>query len=55
MLLDFMIKLLLFKKPIIRIKFDSILIIINRLIKWGTFIPYKKSSTAENLAYMFLR
>ena len=39
----------------IRTEFDSILVIINRLIKWGTFIPYKESSTAEDLAYAFLR
>ena len=55
MLLDFIIKLLLFKKLIIRIEFDSILIIINRLIKWETFISYKNLSTAENLTYIFLK
>ena len=48
-----MIKLLLFKELIIKIKFNFILIIVNRLIKWGTFIPYKKLFTAENLAYIF--
>ena len=35
-------------------EFDSIFIIINKLIKWGTFIPYKKLFTAEDLAYIFL-
>ena len=54
-LLDFVIKLPLSKEPIIKTEFDSILIIVNRLIKWGTFIPYKKLSTAENLVYTFLR
>ena len=44
-------KLLLSKEPITRIEFDSILIIVNRLIKWGTFIPYKKLFIAENLVY----
>ena len=53
MSLNSIIKLLLFKEPIIRTKFDFILIIINRLTKWGTFISYKKLSTAENLAYTF--
>ena len=38
-----------------RTEFNFILIIINRLTKWGTFIPYKESSTAENLAYIFLQ
>ena len=51
---NLMIKLLLFKEPIIRTEFNSILMIVNRLIKWGTFIPYKKLSIAENLAYIFL-
>ena len=37
-----------------RIEFNSILIIINRLTKWGTFIPYKKLFTVENLTYTFL-
>ena len=49
-----MMKLLPFKEPIIRIKFNSILVIINRLTKWGTFISYKKLSIVENLAYIFL-
>ena len=53
-LLDFIIKLSPSKEPIIRIEFNSILIIVNRLTKWGTFIPYKKLFTAENLAYAFL-
>ena len=34
-------------------EFNSILVIINKLIKWGTFIPYKELSTAENLIYTF--
>ena len=41
------------KEPIIRIKFDSILVVVNRLTKWGTFIPYRKLSTIEDLAYIF--
>ena len=39
----------------IRTEFNSILMVVNQLIKWGTFISYKKSSTAEDLAYVFLR
>ena len=53
-LLDFIVKLLLSKKPIIRTEFDFTFIIINRLIKWGTFIPYKELFTAKDLAYVFL-
>ena len=54
-LLNFVIKLSLFKEPMTRIEFDSILVVVNRLIKWETFISYKEVSTAENLAYAFLR
>ena len=50
-----MVKLLPFKEFIIRTKFDSILIIVHRLTKWGIFISYKEVSTAENLVYTFLR
>ena len=49
-----MVKLLLFKELIIKTGFDFILIIVNKLIKWGTFIPYKKLFTVEDLAYIFL-
>ena len=49
-----MVKLLLFKEPIIKTEFDFILIVINRLIKWGIFIPYKELFIAEDLAYAFL-
>ena len=36
-----------------RTEFNSILVIVNRLTKWGIFISYKESSTAEDLAYIF--
>ena len=52
--IKFIIKLLLFKKPIIRIEFDFILVIVNRLIKWGTFIPYRELFIVEDLVYTFL-
>jgi hypothetical protein len=53
--LDFVIKLLLSRDPIIKIKYDSILVITDRLIKYTYIILYLKASTAEDLAYMFLR
>ena len=52
--MNFIIKLPLSKKPMMGIKFNSILIIVNRLIKWRTFIPYKKLSIVEDLVYVFL-
>ena len=35
--------------------YDSILIVCNRLTKYSYFKPYLESSTAEDLAYKFLR
>ena len=54
-LLNFIIKLLLFKELITRTEFNSILVVVNKLIKWEIFIPYKEFSTVENLAYTFFR
>jgi hypothetical protein len=54
-ILDFIIKLLLLQDLIIRIKYDSILIIINRLIKYIYIILYLKANIAEDLVYIFLR
>jgi hypothetical protein len=54
-ILDFVIKLLLLQDLIIEIKYDSILVITDRLTKYTYIILYLKASTAEDLAYMFLR
>jgi hypothetical protein len=51
--LDFIVKLLPSVKLIIKVIFDSILIIIDRLIKYGYFISYRESLSAEELAYAF--
>jgi hypothetical protein len=40
-------------KPIIKVVFDSILVIIDRLTKYGYFILYKESLLIEELAYAF--
>jgi hypothetical protein len=53
--LDFVVKLLLLQDLIIGIKYDFILVIIDRLTKYTYIILYLKANTAENLAYMFLR
>jgi hypothetical protein len=50
-----MVKLLLLQDPITRIKYDSILVITDRLTKYIYIILYLKASTIEDLAYMFLR
>src|SRR5450755_3285127 len=51
--LDFITKFPELKELIMKISFDSILVITDRFIKYGYFIPYKESSSAENLAYVF--
>jgi hypothetical protein len=53
--LDFVIKLLLLQDLIIRIEYDSILVIMDRLTKYIYIILYLKASIIENLAYTFLR
>jgi hypothetical protein len=53
--LDFVVKLLLLRDLITRIKYDSILVIIDRLTKYIYMILYLEVSIAENLVYAFLR
>ena len=53
--LNFIIKLLKFKKRVTETIYDSILIIVDRLIKYNYFLSYKKASTAEDLVYTFLK
>jgi hypothetical protein len=53
--LDFIVKLPLSKDPLTGVKYDSILVITDRLTKYGYFIPYLEASDAEALAYTFLR
>ena len=53
--LDFVIKLSLFKELMTGVIYDFIIIVINRLTKYAYFISYLKSSSAEDLAYMFYK
>lgn len=53
--LDFVVKLLKFKKPMMNIQYDSILVITDWLIKYRYFISYKEVFNAEELAYAFLQ
>jgi hypothetical protein len=53
--LDFVVKLLLSRDPITGIKYDFILVIIDKLTKYTYIILYLEASTVEDLAYMFLR
>jgi hypothetical protein len=53
--LDFVVKLLLSRDLITRIEYDFILVITDRLTKYTYMILYLEASTAEDLAYTFLR
>jgi hypothetical protein len=53
--MDFIIKLPIFKEPGINQFYDFIFIAINRLTKYGYFIPYRENMLAKNLAYLFNR
>ena len=52
--MDFIVKLSLLKKFLTEVFYNSILTIVNQLIKEVWFILYKKVSNTEELAYIFL-
>ena len=39
----------------IKAKYDSILVIMDRLTKYAYFIPYQEKSTVEDLTYIFAK
>jgi hypothetical protein len=53
--LDFVTKLPPFKELITEVIYDFIMVVTDRLTKYAYFIPYFKSSLAEDLAYMFYK
>ncbi len=53
--MNFIIKLLTSKNLTWRVKFDSILTIVDRLIKYTMFISFKKITTASVLMYIILQ
>ncbi len=53
--LDFIVKLPKSKERVTGTTYDSILVITDRLTKYGYFLPYKEATSAEDLAYTFLR
>jgi hypothetical protein len=55
MALNFVTKLPPFKKLIIGIIYDSIIVVTDRLTKYAYFISYLKSSLAKNLVYIFYK
>lgn len=53
--LDWIVKLPLSEEPVTKVKYDSILVITDRLTKYAYFLPYKETASTEDLAYTFLR
>ena len=53
--MDFIVKLPLSEKLLIKTKYNSMLIIVDKFIKYAYFLLYKKNSNAEKIAYIFLR
>ena len=53
MALDFITKLLVLKEPLTGTTYNSILVIMNTLIKYTYLELYKEASTIEDLAYTF--
>ena len=51
MSIDFIVKLPKSKEAMTGVKFDLILVIIKRLMRYGIFILYKEASIAKDLAY----
>ena len=52
---DFIIKLLKLKDPITGTKYNIILIIVDKYIKWGYFIIYIKVITAKDLVRIYIK
>ena len=53
--MDFIVKLPLSKNTITDIKYDNILVVVDRLTKYAHFIPWKEKGNAEDLAKVILK
>jgi hypothetical protein len=53
--LNFVTKLSLSRKLMTGIIYNSIMVVTDRLTKYAYFIPYLKSFSAEDLAYIFYK
>ena len=51
--MNFIVKLSKSKNPTTEKEYDSIMIVVNRLIKWTYFISYQENMRAEETAYLF--
>ena len=52
--LDFIIDLSESEEPLTKIKYNSILIIMDKLTKYIYFLSYQKTANIDNLIYIFL-
>ncbi|KAF4556639.1 Transposon Tf2-5 polyprotein-like protein 2 [Elsinoe fawcettii] len=53
--MDFIGPLPLSEEPLTGAKYDSILVLVDRFTKYCYFVPHKTTSTAEDMAFAFLR
>jgi len=53
--MDFIVKLPISEDPTTGTCYDSIFVIVDRFTKFAYYIPYQESSSAEDMAYIFLR
>jgi hypothetical protein len=53
--MDFIVDLPLSREPLTDKSYDAILVIVDRFTKYAYFLPYLKTGTAEDTAYVFLR
>ena len=53
--MDFVVKLPLSTEDWTKQQYDSILVVVDRLTKYAYMVPYRESSTAEDLAQVILR
>jgi transposase InsO family protein len=53
--MDFITKLPLSEEPSTGVFYDSIMVIVDRLTKFSYYLPYRESTDAEELSYVFYR
>jgi len=52
---DFIVKLPLSKELMTKVIYDSIWVVTDRVTKYRHFVPYKESSDAKELVYVFMK
>ena len=52
--MDFIIKLPKSQNPTTKIFYDLIMVVVDRLMKYSHFIPFKETFDAEQLGHLFI-